>query len=590
MAHTTTIFRVLGVTILLAVAGPARLIAQQSPPDENAPVNVQSQGQVQFEDVPLVAQPTPAQPVGDFGAGQLIDPERLRWHVPDPAHTWQEAQRLAAEATRTADRDYYNSLVTRIDLISHRPKIVLTLQETLHRAMVNNLSVRVAGYNPAIETTRVIEAEAAFDATLFYNLTKNKQNVPVASQLIGSNTDSLRMDGGITKRLATGMQATASLNLSRQNTDNQFQSLNPAYNSQFIVELRQPFLRGFGIDYNRSLIRVARLDQHVSDHAFRRQVIQTLRDVERAYWDLVIARRDIVIAARLLSDFEQIYNYLWQRRDFDAYKIQLADTKARLEKTKATFIQVTANVRNAEDRLINLMNDPAIDLADDIEIIPTDFPSQTPVVLDRLSEIQAALDHRPELHEAQLTVKKARIGVGRAGNEALPRLDVTFQYAVDGLGTNAHNAFSEVTKNDFHEYFVGVELEWPIGNRARRAAAQRARLQHGQAIANLERTFEDILFDVNLRVREVGTSYDQILPNFESVEANEDQHEALVARAESKNFLQLNQELNTLQALANARRELLRSLAEYTMAIVELERAKGTLPEYNNIIISNDID
>jgi len=480
--------------------------------------------------------------------------------------------------------------VTRIDLISHRPKIVLTLQETLHRAMVNNLSVRVAGYNPAIETTRVIEAEAAFDATLFYNLTKNKQNVPVASQLIGSNTDSLRMDGGITKRLATGMQATASLNLSRQNTDNQFQSLNPAYNSQFIVELRQPFLRGFGIDYNRSLIRVARLDQHVSDHAFRRQVIQTLRDVERAYWDLVIARRDIVIAARLLSDFEQIYNYLWQRRDFDAYKIQLADTKARLEKTKATFIQVTANVRNAEDRLINLMNDPAIDLADDIEIIPTDFPSQTPVVLDRLSEIQAALDHRPELHEAQLTVKKARIGVGRAGNEALPRLDVTFQYAVDGLGTNAHNAFSEVTKNDFHEYFVGVELEWPIGNRARRAAAQRARLQHGQAIANLERTFEDILFDVNLRVREVGTSYDQILPNFESVEANEDQHEALVARAESKNFLQLNQELNTLQALANARRELLRSLAEYTMAIVELERAKGTLPEYNNIIISNDID
>jgi len=215
-----------------------------------------------------------------------------------------------------------------------------------------------------------------------------------------------------------------------------------------------------------------------------------------------------------------------------------------------------------------------------------DFPDQSPVVLDRLSEVQLALDHRPELHEAKLTVKKAKIAVGQAKNQALPQADLTFRYTVDGLGESAHDAFSEVTKNDFHTYFISVQLELPIGNRARRAAERRSRLQHSQAVAQLKKVFEDVIFDVNIRVRAVQTSYDQIQPEFESVEASDDQVAAIRARAEAKNFVQLNQELNALQALAASRRSLLRSLIDYSVAIVDLERAKGTLPEYDNIVLT----
>lgn len=549
-------------------------------------LSVRSQGEVPAEEVPIVAEPTPAEPVGEVAATLPADPQRLLVHVPDPTYARQEAGRRLRQATRPADRLYYERLVERIDSISRPQKVVLTLEDALRRAMVNSFAVRVASYNPAVETTRVVEAEAAFDATFFANLTKNKQNQPTASALMGTNVDTLDITGGITKLLPTGMQATTSLGIRRHSNDFAFQEINPQWNSAFAVELRQPFLRGFGIDFNRSFIRLAGLDRRISEHAFRRQVIATLLEVEKAYWDLMRARRGVVISGRLLSDFEQIYDYLWQRREFDAYKIQIADTLARLEKTKAAFVQVQANVRNAEDRLINLINDPALDLADEVEIIPLDFPSQTPVVLDRLSEVQAALDRRPELREAKLTVKRARIAVGQAKNQALPQFDTVFRYTVDGLGLSAHDAFSEVTKNDYHEYFISIELELPIGNRARRAVEQRARLQHAQAIARLEQVFEDVIFDVNLQVRAVQTNYDQIGPEFESVEANQDQVEAIRARAESKNFVQLNQELNALQALAASRRSLLRSLVDYTVALIELERAKGTLPEYNNVILA----
>ena len=58
----------------------------------------------------------------------------------------------------------------------------------------------------------------------------------------------------------------------------------------------------------------------------------------------------------------------------------------------------------------------------------------TPVVLDRLSEVQIALDNRPELAEADLAVRQARVRVGQAKNGVLPQFDVTFRYTVDGLG------------------------------------------------------------------------------------------------------------------------------------------------------------
>ncbi|MCP4250347.1 MAG: TolC family protein [bacterium] len=535
----------------------------------------------------MVREATPAVPVGEMSGGLPAEPARLDWHVPDPTRAREIIDERMQEGMPKADRIYYASLRERIGLIARPQQRVLTLSDALRLAMLHSYSVRVASYNPAVETTRIVEAEAAFDATFFSNLIKNKQNIPVPTTLLGSDNDTLTLNWGITKLLPSGMQATTRIDLQRQSTNNTFQSLNPAWTSAWVVELRQPLLRGFGIDFNRSMIRLSRLDHRISEHAFRRQVITTLVNVERAYWDLIRARREVVISGRTLASFEMIYDYLWQRREFDAYKIQISETKARLEQTKAQFLQVLANVRNAEDRLINLMNLPYLDLADAIEIIPVDFPSQTPLVLDRLSEVQSALDHRPELHEAKLNVKRAKIGVGQAENQALPKFDLTFRYTVDGLGPGAHDAFSEVTKNDFHEYYISLEWELPIGNRLRRAQTRRARLLQSQSIAGLKQAFEDVILDVNLQVRNVQTSFDQIYPEFQSAEANEDQVDAIRARAESKSFVQLSQELNAIQALAASRRSLLKSLVDYTVAIIELERSKGTLPEFNNVILDD---
>ena len=51
-------------------------------------------------------------------------------------------------------------------LVPEGPPIDMTLQEIIHRTVVNSLDIRVAGYDTAVDQTRVMEAEARFDPTL----------------------------------------------------------------------------------------------------------------------------------------------------------------------------------------------------------------------------------------------------------------------------------------------------------------------------------------------------------------------------------------------------------------------------------------
>lgn len=514
--------------------------------------------------------------------------DRLARQLPDPEKALEDARVELANAKNRITREPLEHFIERVSEIQRPQQIRLTLEDVLRRTIMHSYKIRVSSYNPAIETTRVIEAEAAFDAAFFMNATNDKKNQPAINALTGSNVQNFNAQAGVRKLLATGMQVEASYVTQRSSNDFAFQTVNPVWFSQFVVQFRQPLLRGFGVDFNRSQIRVNAINRRRAMQQFRRQVRDSLRETEEAYWQLAQARREVVISARLLASFEQIYGYLDARKEFDVYRIQLADTKARLERTRAQFIGLVAAVRNAEDQIISLMNDPEINLTDEVEIIPASTPHFGRVILDRIAEVQTALDNRSEIVESKLAIDAARISVGVAKNQALPQLDLIFRQSVDGQGTSHDRAFSEVSKNDFVEYFVGVDFELPVGNRARRAALKRSKIEYAQSIAALKQAFEQVIFDVNVSVRRVEVRYDQIDPALQSAEASEDQVASIQARAEKKDFLTLNNELNTEQSLAQARRDLLAAIVDYGVAIIDLERAKGTLLKYNNVELVTD--
>ncbi len=470
-----------------------------------------------------------------------------------------------------------------------RPKRVkLSLQDCVSRALANNFRIKTEGYGPAISATDILQAEAAFDAVYFTDFSYEKLNPPTGNPLINGNSDQRTITGGLRKALPTGAIMTGAYSLNRLDSAAAASSMptfDKAFTSSFVAELRQPVLRGFGVDYNRASIDVAKNNQRVAKYKYRETVRDTLLDVEKTYWKLVQSRRNVVIQQTLVQQTEETYEYLKLRENFDVYKVQITRVKSLLGNRMAEYVQVKNSVRDAEDQLKALLNDPELNLGDDIEIIPTDFPTLGPLVMDRIGEVQQALECRSEIHEAKLLIENRRINVAVTKNQALPKCDIVFRYTVNGLSDNPGNAFDQMSTSNYQDYFVGLNFEYPIGNRGPRAAMKKAILERDQSIAGLKQVIENVILEVDVAVRSLQTSYYQVPPSTEAVQASEENLAAIIARKIKLSPEFLDVQLSAQETMANARRGLLAALVNYNISIVQLERAKDTLLRYNNVAI-----
>ncbi|MFA5864994.1 MAG: TolC family protein [Phycisphaerae bacterium] len=464
----------------------------------------------------------------------------------------------------------------------------VSLQECVLRALANNFKIKTDGYGPAISATDILSAEASFDAVYFLDASYQKLDDPTGNASVSGKSDTRGMASGLRKLLPTGATLTGTYNLLRTKSATQALATpnsNPAFTNNFAVELRQPILRNFGLDVNRSGIATARNNQRISKYKYRETVRDSLLEVEKAYWKLVQARRSVVIQQMLVEQTKETLGALEKRKDYDVYAIQMTRVQSLLGTRQAEYVQVKNAVKDAEDQLKALMNDPELNLGEDIEIIPTDFPTLGPLVLDRIGEVRVALECRSEVQEAKLQINNQRINVAVAKNQALPRFDMVFRYTINGLSDNPGDTFDQMSTSNFQDYFVGLSFEYPIGNRGPRAALKKAELQRDQAIAGLKQVIENVILEVDVAVRNLQTSYYQVTPSSQAVQASEENLAAIVLRKVklSPEFLEV--QLNAQETLANARRGLLAALVNYNTSIVQLERAKDTLLRYNNVNI-----
>ncbi len=566
--------------------------------DETTLANYEERAQTQeiesetIADLPKIINRRPAMPVGSLTTTQPSVAQTLEWQMPDPSVAPQLFKARLKTITDKRQRDDYErtsrAAVQHLQGLKRPESIKLTLAEAVHRALMNNYAIKIAGYEPAVSRAQIVEAEAQFDATFFANWTELVRDQATASSLQGNFSRNRTLAAGIRKLLSTGTQLEMSFNWLRTETDLAFQELNPAYNNDVGLQLVQPLLRGFGLDFNRSQIILRRNEERQNLETFRQNVRDTLLQTEQAYWQLVRARRNVTVTAELLAETEETYRYIEARRDFDAFQVLIANSQSRVETRRVALIRAMADAKEAEDTLKALLNDPVWTLSDDIEIIPVDIPEAVPIVVDRLAEIQTALDHRSELRLRDLQIEAARIVVSTAKNQVLPKLDVIFSYKWLGLGGNPHAAFSQLSENDFEEYTVGLQFEWPIGSRAARSQLRQAKLRYQQSVMSRKAQIEQIILDVNNAVRELNTAWDAINPSIGATVSAEQNVQATKARAERKSPSELETELSGQSTLATARQTFLDALIAYNIAIADLERAKGTLLKYNNVVLEEE--
>jgi outer membrane protein len=525
--------------------------------------------------------------------------EDVLWvHLPDPIYATQAfdhriaATRFSPSIKREYERIYEDAKVL-IKEIERPKQFRLSLADALRRALAHNYQIIVDGFAPAISTAQVVQAEAAFDEAFFFNANRNNtdqmqpfiRKTPALQRAF--ETDTTIVNGGVRKLLATGATVTLTQQMTRvDNPSTVYRQWNPLWAQNFIAELRQPILRNFGIDFNRAQINIRKNEQIINQEVFRARVIDTLNQTERNYWALVGARRDVVSTAELVAEAVLTLRQIEARKDFDSYQTLLFRSQAAVKQREFEYIDVKNRVRNAEDQLLNFINDPDLPLSADYEIIPSDNPTVQEVVRDRFHEVQTALERRPEIIQGRLGVDVTRINLGIAKNQALPRLDAIYRMTLNGLGPSADRAFDKETSADFIDQFVGVEFAWNFGERAERAGIRIAALQQSQAVARYKKALDDVITDCRVALRNLETSFRQLTPSYEGVIAASENLRSLQERQERKSPAELDTVLNAQVNLFQSRRALLQAVVAYNQGVVDVERAKGTLLEFNNVVLS----
>ncbi|MBU0637795.1 MAG: TolC family protein [Planctomycetes bacterium] len=536
----------------------------------------------------LVTQPPPS---------TQSSPEMVLMEMPDPSQAEEIFQARLRELEQQARRDprdvrnYTKTVAEAMRLLQEltRPtQIRLSLAECIQRALANNYDIRLESYNPGISQSQLVEAEAAFDAVFFLDTSWSNQDQATSSALYPQQSDARSIQGGIRKVLPTGMQVETSLRQQRAYTDLQFATLNPAYSTSFVASLRQPLLRGFGLDVNRAQINISRVDRRTAHWRFVQKVRDTLLRVEMGYWQLVQARRDAAIMAVSVAQNFVTYEGIQERQKHDSTPVQLANSKSRWRSRYVGYLEAVKRVRDAEDALKNLLNDADLKLSVEAELIPTEVPLVAPLALDQFAEVRTAVDRRSEIQQARLGIERARIQTMAAKNQLLPQLDLSFQYEVQGIDVSSDASFDNLTTNRFRSYAVSAAFSYPFGNRAARAAHRRARMQESQSIVGLHQITDAVVLEVNTAVRTLMVRYTQIPPQLEATHASARNLSALQARTPEISPSYLETELSAVEQLANARRTLLQVVIDYNLAIADLEKSRGTLLEYNNVAITDE--
>src|SRR5207253_9622016 len=190
-----------------------------------------------------------------------------------------------------------------VDMNEQQP---LTLREALALALANNKDIEVARDNVKIAEYDLLSAHGAYDPRLSAQSYYERIKTPATSFLSGAAkvetsdiTGTARLEG-----LAPKFGGSYRLDFSsiRQTSNSQFSVLNPQYPTALTLSFTQPLMRGLRFDLPRRQIEVAKKNLSLTDAQFRQRAIEVITNVQRSYWDLVVALRNLHIQRDSLID------------------------------------------------------------------------------------------------------------------------------------------------------------------------------------------------------------------------------------------------------------------------------------------------
>ena len=478
---------------------------------------------------------------------------------------------------------------------SPRPQWKLTLEQCIAMALQYNSGLKVQSFSPAIAEAVLQEQLAAFDAVFVFNADNTSIERPTPNILDGASagsqfvtlSDSKNFDWNVVKPFVTGAEARLTYRTAWSSTNSSVIDISPSYTSAVEVALNQPLLQGFGIDYNRTNIRVASIEKDRNTEELRRTLNDLLFSVEQAYWALMFRYRDV--ESKKASEERGLETWRIQQAHMEVGRASVPSVAATVEqhaRFRAERFESEGLLETAEHGLRRVIGLPVRDGG------PRLFPASTPteVLVEPNWEVAIAdaFTHFPELRQQKLLEERRELERRQVRHALLPELNAQLRYAYNGLGSSLGRSNDQIADLDFQEWTIGLNFRMPFGFRAGHAQNRRARLTVEQEKHSTEELSKLIRQNVMTQISLIRLTYQSTQARKNQLKASQE-----LLRAEEEYFKEgrttLADLLEAQEHVAAAEFEYNEALALYNIALAQLEAAKGTLAQYNNVFLEEDL-
>ncbi len=335
-----------------------------------------------------------------------------------------------------------------------RPELRLTLKDAIERGLKSNLEVEISRVNTQLQRAAARSALGVYDPTIRLQPGYEKRATPTPNVLqapTGKLEDTLfNANASYSQRFrANGTQFKADFLNTRQTTNNPFVGLNPFTQSQLVLGITQPLLRGRETDRERTDLMIRNRAAQVSDIEFELKATDIVSRVQAAYWDLLSAQRDAQVK-RDSVDYaqKQLEMNLRMIQSGNLAAVERAASEAELERRKDSYLASIELITILENNLKTLIAANREDELWRTAILPIDLEPTTkapPADLD--GALKEAIDKRLELKVLGLQRSSNDDQKKLARNLTKPVANLLVQWINTGLAgaiNTAPNPFSNL--------------------------------------------------------------------------------------------------------------------------------------------------
>jgi outer membrane protein TolC len=478
-------------------------------------------------------------------------------------------------------------------------KLTLSLDDAVRLALENNTDIRLDHSQIEFANDNLRRVLAPFDPLATSSFADNRVKSLTTSQLQGASilntlTQTTQMNYQQTFQTGTNFQTTFSANKFSSNSS--FNVVNPSLATNLQFTLTQPLLRNRGLFPNRAPILIAQGNLRQAHATFQAEVSNVLLQVVGNYWNVVLARENLVVQRKSMDEAQKSYDHDKKALSLGALPpLDIYRSESQVATRRVGVIQAEYFLKQQEDvfrQTIGADLDPAI-RALDLELTERPEPLGELLTMDIASALSRAIANRPEFEATRQQLASDELSVRLAHNSLKPELDLSGFYSGNGLNNSPTGqdigltgSLSQTFHFTYPTYGALLSLNLPVKNHSAEAnlgdalvSRRRDQYQERQARQNitLEATNAVHLLEVSkLTMAAAKVALDLAEKN---LHAEERKYELGV---DTIFFV-----LEAQTELAQAEQNLVQAQINYQLAVAAVDHATGDLIEHHHVQITD---